>query len=106
MIHVIIKPYNLRAASIVWVTQRRAENLLPGYRNFNISSMKQCENRMADRLKPGKENTVYYRGEVLYTSDDKRDFAGLRMTAYTKNGLLFDVNVTQAKAKQGLCPTR
>ncbi|WP_374215699.1 DNA/RNA non-specific endonuclease [Streptomyces drozdowiczii] len=79
----------------------RTENLFTGYDRMNKSGMKRCENKMAKQLRAN--NPVFYSGQLIYGAGNSAIPESIRMTAYTKNGRLFDVTVQNSSDWQTTC---
>ncbi|WTT05834.1 DNRLRE domain-containing protein [Streptomyces sp. NBC_00090] len=78
-----------------------AENMFTGYRRFNVSGMKTCENRMAEAL--ATEPVTY--GAVLEYGDPTapRRPTAITMTASTPTRKLFSVRIENKNANGGGC---
>nr|WTB36335.1 DNRLRE domain-containing protein [Streptomyces sp. NBC_00830] len=76
------------------------ENIFTGYRRFNVSGMKTCENRMAEAL--ATEPVTY--GAVLEYGDPNVDRpTAITMTASTPTRKLFSVRIDNKNANGGGC---
>ncbi|MFI6951536.1 DNRLRE domain-containing protein [Streptomyces sp. NPDC050422] len=76
------------------------ENIFTGYRRFNVSGMKVCENRMADAL--ATEPVTY--GAVLEYGDPNVDRpTAITMTASTPTRNLFRVRIENKNVNGGGC---
>ncbi|MCH5672358.1 LamG-like jellyroll fold domain-containing protein [Streptomyces gilvus] len=79
----------------------KAENLFTGFDRMNKSGMRRCEKKMEAQLKQG--NWVQYSGQLEYANDTDPIPTGIRMTASTKAGPLFDVTVENNSSWQDTC---
>ncbi|WP_340558538.1 DNRLRE domain-containing protein [Streptomyces sp. GSL17-111] len=79
----------------------RSENLFTGTDRMNKSGMKRCENRIAKQLRSNKP--VFYSGQLVYGDGADSIPEAIRMTAYTRDGLLFDKTVQNISDWQTTC---
>ncbi|SER60144.1 RHS repeat-associated core domain-containing protein [Streptomyces sp. yr375] len=78
----------------------KSENLFTGFDRMNKSGMKRCENKIAKQLRGS--NPVLYSGRLNYAGNSVIP-ESIRMTAYTKEGRLFDVTVKNVQDWQATC---
>ncbi|MFJ9683924.1 DNA/RNA non-specific endonuclease [Streptomyces sp. NPDC101194] len=77
------------------------ENIFTGFREMNDPAMKRCENKMASALQSGQP--VTYSGQLEYGNGRNNIPTGIRMTASTSNGVLFDAPVSNTPGSQVTC---
>ncbi|MFH7341185.1 DNA/RNA non-specific endonuclease [Streptomyces sp. KHY 26] len=77
------------------------ENIFTGFREMNDPAMKRCENKMADALR--SKQPVTYSGQLEYGNGRHNIPTGIRMTASTPDGALFDVSVSNTPGSQVTC---
>ena len=78
----------------------RSENLFTGFDRMNKSGMKRCENKIAKQLRGN--SPVLHSGQLNYDGSSVIP-ESIRMTAYTKEGQLFDVTVENVQDWQTTC---
>ncbi|MGW2016678.1 LamG-like jellyroll fold domain-containing protein [Streptomyces sp. NPDC001927] len=78
----------------------RSENLFPGRDRMNKSGMRRCEKRIRNELAAG--NWVQYTGTLTYEGNDLVP-TGIRMTAFTARGKLFDARIKNIQDWQTTC---
>ncbi|WSP75557.1 DNA/RNA non-specific endonuclease [Streptomyces sp. NBC_01236] len=77
------------------------ENIFTGYRRFNVSGMKTCENRMAEAL---AAEPVTYGAVLEYGDPNNMDRpTAITMTASTPTRQLFSVRIENKNANGGGC---
>ncbi|WP_405889592.1 DNRLRE domain-containing protein [Streptomyces sp. NBC_00133] len=77
------------------------ENIFTGYRRFNVSGMKTCENRMAEAL---ATEPVTYGAVLEYGDPNNADRpTAITMTASTPTRKLFSVRIENKNANGGGC---
>ncbi|MEU3075690.1 RHS repeat-associated core domain-containing protein [Streptomyces laurentii] len=77
------------------------ENIVSGFRDFNDPAMKKCEDKIANSTLSGER--VYYSGQVLYGNGRQNIPTGLRMTASTQTGILFNTTIENRPGSQVTC---
>jgi hypothetical protein len=63
--------------------------------------MRSCEYRIDKQLRAN--TSVFYSGQLIYGEGDNPIPQGIRMTAFTAEGKLFDVTVQNIAGKQSTC---